>query len=170
MAAAERLAFVLHDIFAVPFDDIALIVGRSSAATRQLASRARRRVQGVALGPDTDLSRQQAIVEAFLAAARNGDFDVLLEALDPDIVVRFNGADVIRGAALIAGRGLTFTRTAQVTLPALIDGAVGAVLAAPGRPVTLMTFTITGGRIAAIDLVDDPGRLAGTELAILALR
>src|SRR6266516_7232933 len=99
LAPAERLAFVLHDVFAVPFDDIAPIVGRSPAATRQLASRARRRVQGVAPVPGTDLARQRAIADAFLTAARNGDFDALLEALDPGVVVRSNGAEVIRGAA-----------------------------------------------------------------------
>jgi RNA polymerase sigma factor (sigma-70 family) len=167
LAPAERLAFVLHDLFAVPFDDIAPIVGRSSAAARQLASRARRRVQGVALDPGTDLSRQQALVGAFLAAARNGDFDALLEALDPDVLVRSNGAEVVRGAALLAGRGLNFTRHAQFILPALSNGALGALIAAPGRPVTLMTVTITGDRIVAIDFINDPDRLADADLAIL---
>jgi RNA polymerase sigma factor (sigma-70 family) len=167
LAPAERLAFVLHDMFAVPFDDIAAIVGRSPAAARQLASRGRRRVQGVAPVPGTDLTRQRAIAGAFLAAARNGDFGALLEILDPDVVVRANGAEAVRGAAAVAGRAFPFTRIAQVTLPALINGAAGVVTAADGRPVTLVTFTITGAKIAAIDLIDDPRRIAEAELVIL---
>jgi RNA polymerase sigma-70 factor (ECF subfamily) len=167
LAPAERLAFVLHDVFAVPFDDIAPIVGRSPAAARQLASRARRRVQGVAPVPGTDLTRQRAIAGAFLSAARNGDFDALLEALDPDVVVRSNGAEVVRGAAAVAGRALPFTRIAQVTLPALINGAASVVTAADGRPITLVAFTITGAKIVAIDLIDDPRRIADADLAIL---
>ena len=154
-------------MFAVPFDDIAPIVGRSPAAARQLASRARRRVQGVAPVPGTDLTRQRAIAGAFLSAARNGDFDALLEALDPDVVVRSNGAEVVRGAAAVAGRALPFTRIAQVTLPALINGAAGVVTAADGRPITLVAFTITGAKIVAIDLIDDPRRIADADLAIL---
>ncbi|HEV2260095.1 MAG TPA: sigma-70 family RNA polymerase sigma factor [Streptosporangiaceae bacterium] len=167
LAPAERLAFVLHDMFAVPFDDIATIVGRSPAAARQLASRARRRVQGVAPDLDADLTRQRAIVDAFLTAARHGDFDALLEALDPDVVVRSNAAEAVRGAAAVAGRALTFVRFAQVTLPALINGAVGVVNAAEGRPITLMTFTITDAKIVAIDLTDHPGRIAEADLAFL---
>jgi RNA polymerase sigma factor (sigma-70 family) len=169
LAPAERLAFVLHDMFAVPFDDIATIVGRSPAAARQLASRARRRVQGVAPVLDTDLTRQRAIVEAFLTAARNGDFDALLEALDPDVVVRSNGAEIsVRGAAAVAGRALAGVRFAQVTLPALINGAIGVVTATDGRPISLMAFTITDARILAIDLVNGPGRIAEVDLAILS--
>jgi RNA polymerase sigma factor (sigma-70 family) len=167
LAPAERLAFVLHDMFAVPFDDIAPIVGRSPSAARQLASRARRRVQGAAPVLDADLTRQRAIVDAFLTAARRGDFDPLLEALDPDVVVLSDGAEAVRGAAAVAGRALTFARFAQVTLPALVNGAVGAINAAEGRPVTLMAFTITGSRIVAIDLIDNPGRIAEADLAIL---
>jgi RNA polymerase sigma-70 factor (ECF subfamily) len=167
LAPAERLAFVLHDMFAVPFDDIAPIVGRSPAAARQLASRGRRRVQGVAPVSGTDLTRQRAIVGAFLDAARNGDFDALLEALDPDVVVRSNGTEAVRGAAAVAGRAFPFTQIAQVTLPALIDGAAGVVTAADGRPITLVGFTITGAKIVAIDLIDDPRRIAEADLAIL---
>ena len=168
LAPAERLAFVLHDMFAVPFDDIAPIVGRSPAAARQLASRARRRVQGVAPVPGTDLTRQRAIAGAFLTAARNGDFGALLEALDPDVVVRANGAEIsLRGAAAVAARAITGLRYAQVTLPALINGAVGVIQAAQGRPISVMAFTITGAKIVAIDLVDDPGRMAEADLAIL---
>ena len=167
LAPAERLAFVLHDMFAVPFDDIAAIVGRSPAAARQLASRGRRRVQGVAPVPGTDLTRQRAIVDAFLTAARNGDFDALLEALDPDVVVRSNGTEVMRGAAAVAGRALTGLRSAQVSLLALINGAVGVINAAEGRPISLQAFTITGAKIIAVDLIDDPGRIAEADLAIL---
>ncbi len=165
---AERLAFVLHDMFAVPFDDIAPIVGRAPAAARQLASLARRRVQGVAPVLDTDLTRQRAIVDAFLTAARNGDFDALLKALDPDVVVRSNGAEIsVRGAAAVAARAITGLRSAQVTLPALINGAVGIVNAAEARPISLQAFTITDAKIIAIDLIDDPGRIAEADLAIL---
>ena len=160
LAPAERLAFVLHDMFAVPF-------GCSPAAARQLASRARRRVQGVAPVLDTDLTRQRAIVDAFLTAARNGDFDALLEALDPDVVVRANGAEAVRGAAAVAARAITGLRSAQVTLPALINGAVGIVNAAEARPISLQAFTITDAKIIAIDLIDDPGRIAEADLAIL---
>src|SRR6266566_3754180 len=160
LAPAERLAFVLHDMFAVPFDDIAPIVARSPAAARQLASRARRRVQGVDQVLDTDLTRQRAIVDAFLAAARNGDFDALLEALDPDVVVRSNGAEAVRGAAAVAGRALAGARFAQVSLSALINGAVGVVIAADGMPISLMAFTISDAKIVAIDLIDNPGRIA----------
>jgi RNA polymerase sigma factor (sigma-70 family) len=168
LAPAERLAFVLHDMFAVPFDDIATIIGRSPAAARQLASRARRRVQGAAPVLEADLTRQRAIVDAFLAAARNGDFDALLEALDPDVVVRSNGTVVsVRGAAAVAGRALSGARFAQVTLPALINGAVGVVMATDGRPISLMAFTITAAKIVAVDLTDDPGRIAEADLTIL---
>ncbi len=163
LAPAERLAFVLHDMFAV----IAPIVGRSPAAARQLASRARRRVQGVTPVLDTDLTRQRAIVDAFLAAARNGDFDALLQALDPDVVVRSNGTEVMRGAAAVARRALTGLRSAQVSLPALINGAVGVINAAEGRPISLQAFTIIGGTIVAVELIDDPGRIAEADLAIL---
>jgi RNA polymerase sigma factor (sigma-70 family) len=167
LAPAERLAFILHDIFAVPFDDIAAIVGRSPAAARQLASRARRRVQGVAPVPGADLTGQRAIADAFLTAARNGDFGALLAALDPDVVVRSNGTEAVHGAAAVAGRAFPFTRIAQITLPALINGAAGVVTAADGRPVTLVAFTIAGAKIVAIDLIDDPRRIAEADLAIL---
>jgi RNA polymerase sigma factor (sigma-70 family) len=169
LAPAERLAFVLHDMFAVPFDDIAPIVGRSPAAARQLASRARRRVQGVAPVLGADLTRQRAIVDAFLAAARQGDFDALLRALDPDVVVRSNGAEIsVRGATAVAARGIIGLRAAQVSLPALINGAVGVIQAAEGRPLSLVAFTITGAKIVAVDLIDAPGRIAEADLAILS--
>jgi RNA polymerase sigma factor (sigma-70 family) len=167
LAPAERLAFILHDMFAVPFDDIAAIVGRSPAAARQLASRARRRVHGVAPVPGADLTGQRAIADAFLTAARDGDFGALLAALDPDVVVRSNGTEAVHGAAAVAGRAFPFSRIAQVTLPALINGAAGVVTAADGRPVTLVAFAIAGAKIVAIDLIDDPRRIAEADLAIL---
>jgi len=167
LAPAERLAFVLHDMFAVPFDDIALIVGRSPASARQLASRARRRVQGADQVLDADLTRQREIADAFLAAARKGDFGALLEALDPDVVVRSNGAEMLRGAAAAAGRALAGARFAQVSLPALINGTPGVVIATDGMPISLLAFTVTGARITAIDVIDDPGRLAAADLAVL---
>ena len=167
LAPAERLAFVLHDIFSVPFDEIAAVVGRSPAAARQLASRARRRVQDVAPVTGTDLPRQRAITDAFLIAARDGNFDALLEALDQDVVVRSNGTEVLRGASTVAARAFPFTRIAQVTLPALINGAVGIITAADSKPVTLVGFTVTGQKITAIDLIDNPRRIAEADLAIL---
>ena len=167
LAPAERLAFVLHDIFAVPFDDIAAIVGRSPAAARQLASRARRRVQGAGPVPGTDLTRERVVADAFFAAARDGNFGALLELLDPDVVVRANGTEAVRGAAAVAGRAFPFTRIAQVTLPVLINGAAGVITAANGRPITLVAFTVTGAKIAAIDLIDNPRRIAEVDLAVL---
>ena len=167
LTPAERLAFILHDIFAVPFDDVAAIVGRSPAAARQLASRARRRVHGAAPVLGAELTRQRAIADAFLAASRNGDFDALLAALDPGVVVRSNGTEAVRGAAAVARRAFPFMRIAQVTLPALINGTVGVVTAANGRPITLIAFTIAGAKIVAIDLIDDARRIAEADLAIL---
>jgi RNA polymerase sigma-70 factor (ECF subfamily) len=167
LAPAERLAFVLHDIFAVPFDEIAAVVGRSPAAARQLVSRARRRIQDVAPVTGADLPRQRAITDAFLIAARDGDFDALLEALDQDVVVRSNGTEVLRGASTVAARAFPFTRIAQVTVPALINGAVGIITAADSKPVTLVGFTVTGQKITAIDLIDNPRRIAEADLAIL---
>jgi RNA polymerase sigma-70 factor (ECF subfamily) len=163
----ERLAFVLHDIFSVPFGDIAVIVGRSPAAARQLASRGRRRVRGVPPVRGAESSRERSIVEAFLRAARDGDFEALLKALDPDAVVRSNGIEAVRGAAAVAERTSGFARFAEVTLPAEIGGAVGLVVAADGRPITLTVFTISGGKIAAIDIIDQPDRVAGADLTIL---
>jgi RNA polymerase sigma factor (sigma-70 family) len=171
LAPPERVAFVLHDMFAVPFDEIAPIVRRSPAAARQLASRARRRVQGAATVPDTELTRQRAIVDAFLAASRDGDFDALLAVLDPDVVLRADRAAVEmgaskeeRGAAAVAE---TFKGRARVAQPALVNGAVGLVWAAGGRPKVVFGITITRGKIVAIDLVADPERLHGLDLAVL---
>jgi len=170
---AERLAFVLHDMFAVPFDEIAPIVDRSPAAARQLASRARRRVQGAAT-PDTDLGRQREVVDAFLAASRGGDFDALLALLDPDVVLRADTGDalagvsrLVRGAREVAGRALTFARFAEFARPALVNGAAGVVTARGGQPVSVMGFTIAGGKIVEINLLADPERLSGLDLTIL---
>ncbi|MDQ3250207.1 MAG: sigma-70 family RNA polymerase sigma factor [Chloroflexota bacterium] len=172
LAPAERLAFVLHDMFAVPFDEIAPIVRRSPDATRQLASRARRRVQGAATVPDADLVRQRAVVDAFLAAARNGDFDALLAVLDPDVVLRADRAAVpagasteVHGAAAVAKRAARgSTRAAQ---PALVNGTVGVVVAPRGRLLMVLGFTITHSKIVTIDVIADPARLRQLDLAVL---
>jgi RNA polymerase sigma factor (sigma-70 family) len=174
LAPAERLAFVLHDLFAMPFDEIAPIVGRSSTAVRQLASRARRRVQGAARVPDADLARQREVVDAFLAAARGGDFDALLAVLDPDVVVRSDLGAVppgasreVRGAPAVAEQALTFARLSPFAQPALVNGAAGLVVARHGRPISVMGFTITGGKIVEIDILVDPQRLRQLDLAVL---
>ena len=177
LTPAERLAFVLHDTFAVPFEEIAPIMGRSPAAARQLASRARRRVQGVAPVPDADLARQREVVDAFFAAAREGDFAALLAVLDPDVVVRADAGaapvgawGVVRGAAAVAEQVRTaggFARLARFSRPALVNGAAGVVVAPGGRPVAVMAFTITGGKIVEIDVLADPERLRQFDLAVL---
>ena len=168
LSPSERLAYVLHDMFDMPFDEIAPIVQRSPQAARQLASRARRRVRSAAPPHrDGDVAAQRAAVDAFLAAARDGDFEALLKVLDPDVVVRSNGAEAVRGAVAVAGRTSGFARFAQVTLPALINGAVGMVAAANGRPITLAVFMINGEKIAAIDIIDDPRRVTEADLAML---
>jgi len=169
LAPAERLAFVLHDMFAVPFDQIAAIVGRSPAAARQLASRARRRVQGAQV-PDTDRNRQRGVVDAFLAASRGGDFDALVALLHPEVVLRADPAAVLVGAtAQVNGAPAvadTFSGRARYAQPALVDGAAGAVWAPHGRPRVAFGFTITHGKITAIDLIADPDHLAQLDLTI----
>jgi RNA polymerase sigma factor (sigma-70 family) len=162
---AERLAFVLHDMFAVPFDDIAPILGRSTDATKMLASRARRRVRGAPV-PDRDLGRQRAVVDAFLAAARGGDLEALIEVLDPDVVLRADRGTLaeVRGAREVAGRALAFARFAYEPVPALVNGAAGVVSIDGGRPVAVMSCTIAGGRIVAIDVIADESRLASLDL------
>jgi RNA polymerase sigma factor (sigma-70 family) len=174
LAPAERLAFVLHDTFAVPFEEIAAIVGRSPAATRQLASRARRRVQAAAAVPDADLARQRSVVDAFFAAARRGDFDALVAVLDPDVVLRadrgavpVSPAKVVRGAPAVARQALTFARPALFVRPALVNGAAGVVVASGGRPFSVMGFTVRGGKIVEIDVLADPARLRQLEVALL---
>jgi RNA polymerase sigma factor (sigma-70 family) len=176
---AERLAFVLHDMFAVPFEEIAPIVGRSPAAARQLASRARRRVRSAAPVSDPrsalvpDLASQRELVDAFLAAARRGDFDALMAVLDPDVVLRADrgagpagGLTEIRGAAAVVGQALAFRRFAYVAHPALVNGAAGVVNTADGQPMAVMSFTITSGKIVAIDILADPERLRQLDLAV----
>jgi len=171
LAPAERLAFVLHDMFGIPFDQIAPIIERSPAAARQLASRARRRIKGAATAPGTDLSRQREVVAAFLAASRGGDFAALLALLDPDVVLRADHAAVqlgasndVRGAASVANSFSGRYGGAQLTL---INGAAGAMWAPGGRPRVVFTFTITHGKITAIELVGDPERLRHLDLTIL---
>ena len=171
---AERLAFVLHDMFAVPFDEIAPIVDRSPETTRQLASRARRRVQGEAPVPDADLDTQRGVIDAFLAAAREGDFEALLEVLDPDVVRRADlgavsvGAPrVVRGAANVARQALAFSRLDIEVRPALVNGAVGTVTLRDGRPFAIAGFTIRNRRIVEMDILADPERLSQLDLTIL---
>jgi RNA polymerase sigma factor (sigma-70 family) len=174
LSPAERLAFVLHDMFAVPFEEIAPVVGRSPAAARQLASRARRRVQGAPV-PDADLSRQQAVVDAFLTASREGDFDALLAVLDPDVVLRADPGEApvppgvateVHGARAVAAQALTFSPLAEFAQPALVNGAAGLIVTPHGRPFSVMGFTIKGGKIAEIDILADPVRLARLDLVI----
>ncbi|MFG1966855.1 sigma-70 family RNA polymerase sigma factor [Nonomuraea sp. NPDC049028] len=162
---AERLAFVLHDMFAVPFEEIAPIVGRTPAAARQLASRARRRVRGTAPVPDPDLGRQRQAVDAFLAAARDGDFEALMRVLDPDVVVRSDrGAAgtvlVARGAAVAAKQAITFRPAGSVGHPVLVNGAAGVVATVGDRVVSLVAFTVSGGLIADVVIITDADRLA----------
>jgi RNA polymerase sigma factor (sigma-70 family) len=171
LAPAERLAFVLHDMFAMPFEEIAAIVGRSPTAARQLASRARRRVQGAAAAPEADRARQREIVAAFLAASRDGDFDALLALLDPEVVLRADLAAVaagaspeLRGADAVAR---TFSGRARFAQPALVNGAVGAVWAPGGRPRVIFGMTIARGRIVEISLVADAERVRQIDLEIL---
>jgi RNA polymerase sigma factor (sigma-70 family) len=171
LAPAERVAFVLHDMFDLPFEEIAPIVGRSPTAARQLASRARRRVQGAGSASETDRARQRVVVDAFLAASRNGDFDALLALLDPDVVLQADGAAVqmgaskeVRGAAAVAD---TSSGRARVAQPVLVNGAVGLVWAHGGQPRVVFRLTITRGRIVAINLVADPESLRQLELVTL---
>ena len=171
LGPAERLAFVLHDMFGVPFDEIAGLVDRSPAAARQLASRARRRVQGAAPVPDADLAAQRRVVDAFFAAARDGDFEALVAVLHPDVVSRGDGGPgasrVARGAREVAARALTFARLSPFVRPALVNGAAGAVVAPRGKPFSVMGFTVAGGRIVEIDAITDPARLRALDLAVL---
>jgi RNA polymerase sigma-70 factor (ECF subfamily) len=170
LTPAERLAFVLHDMFAVPFEDIGHILGRSTAATKQLASRARRRVRGSAPTPDADPARQRQVVDAFLAASRAGDFEALLAVLDPDVVLRADtGAAtglsaLVRGAAEVAGRALMFRRFAGEPQVVSVNGGVGVLSLADGRPAALMAVTVAGGRIVEIDILADPARLARLDM------
>jgi RNA polymerase sigma factor (sigma-70 family) len=172
LTPAERLAFVLHDMFAVPFEEVAEIAGRTPDAVRQLASRARRRVQGAPTVPDSDLGRQREVVDAFFAAARQGDFEALVAVLDPDVVLRSDGGAarpamtrMVRGAAEVAGGALTYARAAQALHPVLVNGAAGVLVGPPGQPLSVMAFTVIDGKIVAIDAVADPDRLARLDLS-----
>ncbi|WP_442815781.1 sigma-70 family RNA polymerase sigma factor [Streptomyces sp. NBC_01207] len=174
LAPAERLAFVLHDLFAVPFDEIAPMIEKSPAATRQLASRARRRVKGAPLVPEADLTRQRRVVDAFLAATRGGNFDALVALLHPDVVLRADKAVgptpapiVVRGAVTVATGAMAAMQRARSTAPALVDGVVGLAMAPLGRLFLVLGFTIEDGLITEIDVVAEPERLGSLELAAL---
>jgi len=169
LTPAERLAFVLHDMFGVPFDEIAPVIGRSAEATRQLASRARRRVRGASGSADADVARRRRVVEAFLAASRSGDFDALLAVLDPDVVaradaavVRMGGEPEVAGAMAVAA---TFAGRARAARPAMIDGSPGLVWMQEGRPRMAFDFVVEGDRIVEIALIADPERLARMDLS-----
>jgi RNA polymerase sigma factor (sigma-70 family) len=173
MSPAERIAFVLHDVFGVPFAEIATALDRSEAAVQQLASRARRRVRD-SPEPDRDLARQRRLVDAFFAASRDGDFDALVSVLDPEIVLRADGGTdrpelsvLVRGAENVAARALMFSRFAASIRPVLVNGAAGVVVAPEGRPYSLMAFTVTGGKVVAIHALADPERLAALDLGFL---
>jgi RNA polymerase sigma factor (sigma-70 family) len=172
---AERLAFVLHDMFDVPFDEIAPMVGRSSTAARQLASRARQRVRGAAVPtPDPDLARQRQVVDAYFAAARSGDFDALVAVLDPDVVLRSDGGErrpagsfVRRGPTEVARSALAGSLPSAILHPALVNGAAGVVVLIKGQAFAVMAFTVAHGKIVEINVVFDPDRLARLNLAVL---
>jgi RNA polymerase sigma-70 factor (ECF subfamily) len=167
LSPAERIAFVLHDVFAMPFDEIAPIVGRSPEAARQLGSRARHRLQDAVPRPDPDLHRQRAAVDAFFAATRGHDVDALLAVLDPDVVLRSDGGSrrraaslVVQGANEVVSRAMFFAGATKLRVhPALVNGAAGVVVTSNGRPYSVMGFTVAGGRIVAIDVLADPDRL-----------
>jgi RNA polymerase sigma factor (sigma-70 family) len=175
LAPAERLAFVLHDMFELPFEEIAPMVGRTPTAARQLASRARRRVRGAELpAPDPDLARQRDVVDAFLQAARGGDFDALVALLDPDVVLRSDfGARrpaaprVTHGAAAVAKQALVGAVPTAHLHPALVNGAAGVVVTVHGRPFAVLGFTVTDGKIVEIDAIADPDRVRRIAAAVL---
>jgi RNA polymerase sigma factor (sigma-70 family) len=172
LTPAERLAFVLHDMFAVPFEEIARIVERSPEVTRQLASRARRRVHGAAPVPDADLTAQWEVVEAFLAAAREGDFDALVAVLDPDVVLRADGgltglSEHLRGAETVARQAQLWSRVDLTTRLVLVNGAAGAVAFLHGQPFSIAAVTIKNGKIVEIDFLTDPERIAQLDLTAL---
>jgi RNA polymerase sigma factor (sigma-70 family) len=172
LSPPERLAFVLHDIFAVPFDEIAPIVDRSPEAARQLASRARRRVRAEETAPDADLETQRKVIDAFLAAARDGDFDRLVAVLDPDVVLRqdfgpLGGSREMRGAAAVAGQALGYAQTGLDVRPALINGVAGAVAFRDGQPFSIGAVTVRNGKIVELDFLADQERLRELDLTIL---
>jgi RNA polymerase sigma-70 factor (ECF subfamily) len=169
LTPAERLAFVLHDMFAVPFEEIAPIVGRSTASARQLASRARRRVRGADLSPESDRVRRRSVVDAFTAAARHGDFEALLTVLDPEVVLRVESGSgpvrIARGATAVAEQAARFRLggPAAEVQPVLVDGAAGLLVTKDGRPYSVMAFAVTGDRVTGIGILADPERLARLE-------
>ena len=174
LSPPERLAFVLHDIFAVPFDEIATIVDRSPQAARQLASRARRRVQAENTVPDADLNAQRQVVDAFLAAARDGDFDRLVAVLDPDVVLRVDlgpllvgGSREVRGAAAVASQAVTYSQLGLLVQPALINGAAGSVSFRDGQLFSIGGVIVRGGKIVEMDILADPARLRELDLSVL---
>ena len=175
LAPAERLAFVLHDMFELPFEEIAPMIGRNPAAARQLASRARRRVKGAEIRePDPDLARQRAVVDAFFATARGGDFDALVAVLDPDVVLRADfgpwrpgASTVIRGAAAVARQARLGANPAAQLHPALVNGAAGVVVTVRERPFVVMAFTVAAGKIVEIDVIADPERVRRIAAAVL---
>jgi len=172
LTPAERLAFVMHDVFGVPFVQIATMLDRSESAAQQLASRARRRIRG-SPQPDPDLARQREVVDAFFAAAREGNFDALVTVLDPDVELRIDGGVlraeaslVLRGAAAVAGHTATYSGLYPFVRPALVNGAAGAVVAPHGQTFSVMAFTVTNGKITRIDALLDPERLGRLELRV----
>ena len=175
LTPAERLAFVLHDTFGLPFEEIAPMVDRSPAAARQLASRARRRVRGADVhSPDRDVARQREVVDAFFAAAHGGDFDALVAVLDPDVVSRIDAgagalipSGVLHGAATVARQTLAIASIAAPKHPVLVNGAAGVVITLGGQPVAVMGFTVSGGKIVEINSIVDPERLRGLDLSVL---
>ena len=174
LAPAERLAFVLHDMFAVPFDEIAPLIDRTPAATRQLASRARRRVQGRSAAAEPDVARRRQVVDAYLAAARGGDFDALLQLLHPDVVLRADKAAgpsrapiFLRGADVVARGAAAASVRAAVTQLALVNGGIGLVMADEGRPSVVLAFAFADGKISEIDVIADRERLRGLDLVIV---
>jgi len=172
LAPAERVSFVLHDLFAVPFDEISDVLDRSPTAVRQLASRARRRVQGEAPRPDPDLARQREVVDAFFAAARSGDFDALVAVLDPEVVLRADGGGSrtrpsieLRTPREIAAQATMAAKLAPHARPVLVNGTPGVVVVVNGKPFSIMAFTVTNGRVAEIDVLYDPERLARIDIS-----
>jgi len=172
LSPPERLSFVLHDVFGVPFADIAAVLHRSEAAAQQLASRARRRVHG-SPQPDPDLARQREVVGAFFTASRDGDFGALVAVLDPDVELRIDGGArrakaslILRGAHAVADYSSTYAKHYPFVRPALVNGAAGAVVAPAGRVFSVMAFTVTNGKITQIDVLADPQRLGQLNLAI----
>ena len=174
LSPAERLAYVLHDMFSVPFDEIGAILERSPEAAHQLASRGRRRIRGAHTTPNADAAARQEVVKAFLAAARDGDFDALVAVLDPDVVLRADLGPMptgapreVRGAEAVAGQALAFSRLGLPVRPALVNGTAGAVSTRDGETFSVVGFTVRGGKIVAIDVLADPARLARLDLTVL---